>query len=226
LHVHTTCRVTAEPLERCAAAAERGYEYLAITDHAEDLAVNGVSREELEVQRSRLEACGALPEMALLHGTELNIGPNGSVDYDQAFLTGLEWTVAGVHSHFELDREAQTRRIVTPCATRCPAIAHLKRTQDRRRPASTWTSRRAQPAEETGTALEINCHLDRLDASVECCAPPAGGDLPHQHRRARHPGVGQHRLGGAPCPAGWLAPDRVANTWPANASSPGFRRRG
>jgi len=221
LHVHTDLSGDGrEPLEAMlAAAADRGYEYLAITDHAEDLAVNGVSREELEAQRSRLEALrDRFPEMALLHGTELNIGPDGSVDYDRAFLAGLEWTVAGVHSHFELDRETQTRRIVT--AMRNPAvraIAHLSGRKIGRRPGIDLDIEAIlTAAEETGTALEINCHLDRLDAPVEVLRAARGREVlflintdAHDARELANTvwGVRHARRG-------WVEPDRVANTWP------------
>ena len=93
------------------AAALRGYSYLAVTDHGEDLAFNGVSREELIAQRAQLAALRPLhPELTLLQGAELNIGPEGGVDYDAGFRRQLDWCVAGVHSHFELSRDAQTRR--------------------------------------------------------------------------------------------------------------------
>ncbi len=221
LHVHTDLSGDGrEPLEAMlAAAADRGYEYLAITDHAEDLAVNGVSREELEAQRSRVEALRErFPKLTLLHGTELNIGPSGSVDYDPAFLAGLEWTVAGVHSHFELDRETQTRRIVT--AMRNPvvrAIAHLSGRKIGRRPGIDLDVEAVlTAAEETGTALEINCHLDRLDASVEVLRAAQGREVvflidtdAHDTRELANTAWGvRHAL------RGWVVPDRVANTWP------------
>jgi DNA polymerase (family 10) len=221
LHVHTDLSGDGrEPLEAMlSAAAARGYEYLAITDHAEGLAVNGVSREELLAQRDRLEVLrGRFPKMALLHGTELNIGPDGSVDYDPAFLAGFEWTVAGVHSHFELDRETQTRRIVT--AMRNPAvgaIAHLSGRKIGRRPGIDLDVEAVlAAAEETGTALEINCHLDRLDASAEVLRAARGREVTllintdaHDTRELGNTAWGvRHAL------RGWVEPERVANTWP------------
>ena len=221
LHLHTDLSGDGrEPLEAMlTAAAARGYEYLAITDHAEDLAINGVSREGLTAQRCRLEDLrGRFPKTTLLHGTELNIGPDGTVDYDPAFLAGLEWTMAGVHSHFELDREAQTRRLVT--AMRNPAvraIAHLSGRKIGRRPGIDLDVESVlAAAEETGTALEINCHLDRLDASVEVLRAARGREVvflintdAHDARELANTAWGvRHAL------RGWVEPDRVANTWP------------
>src|SRR4029450_11170381 len=97
LHVHTTLsgdgRSTLE--EIVASAAERGYEYLALTDHAENLAMSGVSREALARQRKEIDALrGRFPGMLLLHGSGLNIGRDGSVDYDPEFRRTLEWRAA------------------------------------------------------------------------------------------------------------------------------------
>ena len=104
--MHTTLsgdgRSTLE--EIVASAAARGYEYLALTDHAENLAMSGVSRERFRLQRAQIDGLRAsYPGMALLHGSELNIGKDGSLDYDLDFRRTLEWCVAGVHSHFDLD---------------------------------------------------------------------------------------------------------------------------
>ncbi|MCU0281969.1 MAG: helix-hairpin-helix domain-containing protein, partial [Acidimicrobiia bacterium] len=182
LHVHTDLSGDGrESLEAMvAAAAARGYEYLAVTDHGEDLASNGVSREAMLAQRSRLRALQEqCPGTTLLHGVELNIGPDGSVDYDPEFLAGFDWAVAGVHSHFDLDREAQTRRLVA--AMRNPAvraIAHLSGRRIGIRPGIDLDLGAVlAAAEETGTALEVNCHLDRLDVSGEVLRAVRGREV-------------------------------------------------
>src|SRR4029453_15622184 len=129
LHVHTSLsgdgRSTLE--EILASASERGYEYLALTDHAENLAMSGVSREALARQRKEIDALrGPFPDLTLLHGRWLKIGRDGSVDYDPEFRRTLEWRVAGVHSHFDLGRDEQTRRILAAMEDpTVDAIAHL-----------------------------------------------------------------------------------------------------
>jgi DNA polymerase (family 10) len=221
LHVHTDLSGDGrEPLEAMlTAAAERGYEYLAITDHGEDLAINGVSRRQLREQRERIDALRErFAPMAILHGAELNIGRDGSVDYDPEFLAELDWAVAGVHGQFDLDREAQTRRIVT--AMRNPAvraIAHLSGRRIGLRPGMDLDLEAVlAAAEETGTALEINCHLDRLDVSEEVLRAARGREViwlidtdAHDTRELASTvwGVRHARRG-------WVEPERVGNTWP------------
>jgi DNA polymerase (family 10) len=221
LHVHTDLSGDGrDPLEvMVAAAAARGYEYLAITEHGEDLATNGVSRERLLEQRSRLEGMQEqYPAMALLHGVELNIGADGSVDYDPEFLAGLDWAVAGVHAHFDLDSNRQTRRLIT--AMRNPAVRAIAHLSGRRLGFRAGIEFDLEAvlaaAEETGTALEINCHLDRLDVSTEVLRAARGrqvvllvGTDAHESRE-----LGNVAWGVRHARRGWVEPGRVANSWP------------
>ncbi len=221
LHVHTDLSGDGrEPLEAMvAAAAARGYEYLAITEHGEDLATNGVSRERLLEQRSRLRGLQEqYPGMALLHGVELNIGAEGAVDYDPEFLAGFDWALAGVHAHFDLDAEAQTRRLIT--AMRNPAVRAIAHPSGRRLGFRAGIEFDLEAvfaaAEETGTALEINCHLDRLDISTEVLGAARGRQVvllidtdAHESRE-----LGNMTWGVRHARRGWVAPERVANTWP------------
>ena len=107
--------------------------------------------------------------LRLLHGVELNIGPNGELDYDAEFRSGFDWCLASVHDHFELDRAAQTRRVVT--AMRDPSvrmIGHLSaRMIGGRPPIELDLDAIFAAAEATGTALEMNGALPRLDLSVD-----------------------------------------------------------
>lgn len=221
LHVHTDLSGDGrESLEAMvAAAAARGYEYLAITDHGEDLAINGVSREGMLAQRSRLRALQEqYPGTTLLHGVELNIGPEGAVDYDPEFLAGFDWAVAGVHSHFDLDREAQTHRVVT--AMRNPAVRAIAHLSGRRlgfRPGIDLDLEAVlAAAEETGTALEVNCHLDRLDVSGEVLRALSDREVPLLIDTDAHDAreLGNTTWGVRHARRGWVGPDRVANTWP------------
>ncbi len=171
LHAHTSLSGDGRsPLEDIVrSAAERGYSYLAITDHAEDLAINGVSRDELREQRTQLAALQErYPEMRLLQGVELNIGPDGGLDYDVDFRRELDWCVAAVHSHFDLSEAQQTQRILT--AMEDPTvnvIGHLSGRMIGRRPGIDLdVDAVLKKAVETDTAIEINAALPRLDASV------------------------------------------------------------
>lgn len=171
-HVHTDVsgdgRSSLEDM--VAAARARGYGVMAITEHAEGT-VSGVGRDELLQQRERIAALQSQlgDSMRLLHGIELNIGPAGELDYDDEFRRGFDWCVASVHSHFELDKAAQTRRIVT--AMRDPSvrmIGHLTaRMIGGRPPIDLDLPVVFDTARETGVALEINGALPRLDPAID-----------------------------------------------------------
>ncbi|MGH8926764.1 MAG: DNA polymerase/3'-5' exonuclease PolX [Acidimicrobiia bacterium] len=156
--------------EMVAAAAARGYEYLAITDHGEDLAINGSSREQFRDHRRRIQALqDHYPDMRLLYGCELNIGPDGGLDYDPAFRLEFEWCVASVHSHFDLPGDQQTSRLLKAMAD--PAvnvIGHLTGRYIGRRPGIEIDLEAVlEGMAVSGVALEVNGALDRLDASAE-----------------------------------------------------------
>jgi DNA polymerase (family 10) len=148
------------------AAADHGLEYVAITDHGEDLAMNGLSRMDMRDQYAEIEEQRALrPDMAILMGVELNIGADGSVDYDADFLEMFDIGVASVHSYFDLDTAAQTARLIA--AMENPAVTIIGHPTGRRigtRPGITFDlDAILETAAATGTALEINASLQRLD---------------------------------------------------------------
>jgi len=223
LHVHTDLSGDGrEPLDAMVAgAAARGYEYVAITDHGEDLAINGVTRDRLLAQRIEIDRLqDDHPGMWILQGCELNIGPDGGIDYDPGFLRGLDWGVASVHSAFDLDADVQTSRVIT--AMENPAvnvIGHLTGRLIGRRPGIDLDLEAVfDAAERTGTALEINCHLDRLDVSSDML-------FSARERRvlfvistdAHHTSeLANTRWGAANGRRGWVERDRVVNTWPAD----------
>jgi DNA polymerase (family 10) len=151
------------------AVSTQGLEYVAITDHAEDLTINGLSRAEMldqhaEIKEQRLRR----PEMAILHGVELNIDAEGSVDYDPEFLELFDIGVASVHSYFDLDTTAQTARIIA--AMENPAVTIIGHPTGRKigsRPGIIFDLDAVlDAAVATGTALEINSSLQRLDLSA------------------------------------------------------------
>ena len=221
LHVHTDMSGDADDSleEMLDAASNLGLEYVAITDHAENLAINGVGRPEMLAQRRRIAGVQkGYPEMRILHGVELNIGRDGSLDYDHRFLMDYDWCVASVHSYFDLPREEQTARIVG--ALRHPAvdvIGHLHGRRVGRRPGIELDIGAVLDAAElTGTALEINSHLDRLDPPAEVLLQARGRDVrfvisTDAHRTAE---LRQSKWGIRQAQRGWVERDSVANTWP------------
>jgi DNA polymerase (family 10) len=221
-HVHTSLsgdgRSSLE--EVVAAARARGHRVLAITDHAEGT-LSGVGRDALLEQRARLRAMQADlgSSLRLLHGVELNIGPHGELDYDLEFRAGFDFCLASVHDHFELDRAAQTRRIVT--AMQDPTvrmIGHLSaRMIGGRPPIDLDLDAIFGVAETTGTALEVNGALPRLDMSVEALRRARVRDVTFVLTSDAHHARELERVRFAALNAerAWIEPERVANAWPA-----------
>jgi DNA polymerase (family 10) len=223
LHVHTNLSGDGhETLEDMLdAVVARGMAYVAITDHGEDLLINGASREQMLAQRERIaELADRYPPLRILHGCELNIGRTGELDYDQDFLMGFDWCVASVHSLFDLDRQEQTKRIIT--ALRNPAvnaIGHLTGRQIGSRPGIELdVDAVIEAAVETGTALEVNCHLRRLDVApaVARRADAAGAYLVISTDAHRIVELDQMQWGVLNAQRGWVDKSRVVNTWPAD----------
>ena len=115
LHTHTDLTDGVASLaDMVATARARGYAYYAVTDHAPNLFMQRMTDEKMLAQREQVRRLGDQDgPMALLHGTELNIAPDGSVDWDEEFLAGFDVCVASVHSHFDLPRAEMTRRFIT-----------------------------------------------------------------------------------------------------------------
>jgi DNA polymerase (family X) len=146
LHTHTNLTDGLATLEEMVqAAAARGYAYYAVTDHAPNLFMQRMTDEKMLAQRAELRKLQATyPKMTLLHGSELNIDPEGNVDWDAGFLDGFDVTVASVHSHFTQPRDEMTRRVIRAMENpHVNVIGHLTgRLIGRRQPISMRSSRR------------------------------------------------------------------------------------
>jgi DNA polymerase (family 10) len=221
-HVHTSLsgdgRSSLE--EMVSAALARGYAVLALTDHAEGT-VSGVSREALLEQRQRVRALDRElgDKLQLLHGVELNIGPTGELDYDAELRQSFDWCVASVHSHFELDRAAQTARILRAIAD--PSVRMLGHLTARiiggRPPIELDLDAVFDAARVTGTALEINGALPRLDPASTSLRAGAARDVTFlltsdAHHTAE---LGLIDFAARHAHRARLSPDRIANSWPA-----------
>ena len=171
LHTHTNLTDGMASLEdMLATAAARGYSYYAVTDHAEKLAMTGMTREKALAQRVKIaQLQKKFPKMTILHGTELNIDQDGQVDYDEDFLAGFDITVASVHSYFNLSREDMTKRIIT--AMENPYVNIIGHPTGRKigsRPPYDFDAEAVfAAAARTGTAMEANSYPDRLDLRDE-----------------------------------------------------------
>jgi len=167
LHTHTNLTDGLAPLEEMLdTAAARGYAYYAVTDHAENLSMTGMSRAAVLEQRKKLKTLQQhYPKMTILQGCELNIAKDGTVDYDPEFLAGFDVLVASVHSYFRLSSDEQTRRLITAMENPLVnVIGHPSgRLIGRRPPIDFDFGAVCEAAVRTGTALEVNSFPDRLD---------------------------------------------------------------
>jgi DNA polymerase (family 10) len=219
-HVHTSLSGDGRSAleEVVEAARERGYRVLSITEHAEGT-LSGVGRDALLDQRARVRALQERlgDAIVLLHGVELNIGPQGQLDYDAEFRSRFDFCLASVHDHFDMDRAAQTRRVIAAMKDPCVRmIGHLSaRMIGARPPIELDMDAIFAAAEETGCALEINGGLPRLDVSVDVIRRARGrkvkfvltSDAHHASEldRMRYACLNAERAG--------LDPDQVVNTW-------------
>jgi DNA polymerase (family 10) len=174
LHEHTTWSDgTASVREMAEAALERGYAYLAITDHSPLLAIaNGLSRErvlaqldEIEVLRPEFAARG----LAILSGLEVDILKDGTLDMDDEVLAKLDIVVASVHMRYKEDEAAMTQRICAALASpHVDILGHpTGRIMGQREGYTLDIDAVITTAAKYGKALEINASPERMDLCDE-----------------------------------------------------------
>ncbi len=168
LHAHTTLSDGRNSLDEMARAGrDRGYAYMAITDHS---ATHGFGDDvQPDALRRRIEEVRAWNEehgsrrFRLLVGSEINIGLDGSLDYPDDLVAALDWVIASVHTSFNVSEKDMTARVVA--AIEDPGvdcIGHLTgRLINRREPYGIDVEAVAEAAARTGTMIEINGNPDR-----------------------------------------------------------------
>lgn len=172
LHMHTTWSDGAASLERMVrAASDRGYQYIAITDHSPSTGpVGGLDAAALTSQREEIESVQEdFPDVKILAGVEVDILPDGTLDLDDDALSRLDIVVASVHSAFELGEARMTQRIIRALSNPLVHIlAHpMGRKLGRRLGYPVDMSAIIDAAEELDVALEVNGNPRRLDLSAE-----------------------------------------------------------
>lgn len=167
-HLHSDWSDGAHPIEEVAKAARsRGYEYMVLTDHSQTLKVaGGLTPKELLEQRAEIDRLNArLRPFRILQGTEMEILPDGRLDYPDEVLAKLDVVVAAVHSAFKQPKDQMTQRILK--AIRRPRVHILAHPTGRlwgeREPYEVDLEEVARVAAQTGTALEINSYTKRMD---------------------------------------------------------------
>jgi DNA polymerase (family X) len=223
LHSHTTASDGKNSIEEMALAArERGYEYLAITDHSASHGFGDeVSPEQLRRQIELVHAANAqLEGIELLAGSEVNVLPDGSLDYEDELLGELDWVIASVHTSFGMGEQAMTERMIA--AIEHPlvdAIGHpTGRLIGRREPYAIDLDAVFAAAAAAGTMLEINANPDRRDLSEIHArgAARAGVRILIDSDAHRTDTLKNMRWGIATARRAWLTAADVANTkpWP------------
>ncbi len=151
-------------------ASSLGYAWLGITDHAANLKVaRGLEPSKLLEQVAAIRDLNRRKGPHLLAGSELNIGNDGEVDYDDEVLAQLDFTIASIHSGFRQDRDQLTRRIIR--AMENPYVRIIGHPSGRvigqRAPYDVDMDAVLEAAARTHTALELNSFPDRLDLADE-----------------------------------------------------------
>jgi DNA polymerase (family 10) len=172
LHSHTTLSDGKATLEEMAEAAmDLGYAYLALTDHSASHGFgNNVTAERLwkriEEVREFNEALEG-NDFRLLVGSEVNIGTDGSLDYDDDLLAELDWVIASIHTSFRDDAGFMTSRMITAIEhSEVDCIGHpTGRLLTRRDPYPLDIEKVIEAAAASDTAMEINGNPHRRDLS-------------------------------------------------------------
>jgi DNA polymerase (family 10) len=206
LHCHTTHSDGRDSLERMAlAASERGYDYLAVTDHPRGT----LAEQDLEIDALNER----LKPFRLLKGIEVNIRIDGSLSLPDDVLAERDWVIASLHAAF--DRNATERVLTAMDNPQVDMIGHLTaRKINLRGPADVSIERVVEKAVETGTFLEINSQPNRLDLrdSHARMAGEAGVKIAvntdaHQLSALQH-----IEMGVAQARRAWLTMEQVLNT--------------
>jgi DNA polymerase (family 10) len=172
LHMHTVASDGLDTIEAMAEAArERGYEYLGITDHSQSLKIaRGVSIAALRTQIRRIDRLNArLAGLRILKSAEVDILPDGSLDYPDDLLAELDYTICSIHSRFRLPKAGQTERVLR--AMDHPAFTILGHATGRlllkRSGYEIDLPRIIAHAKARRCYFEINADPDRLDLSAD-----------------------------------------------------------
>lgn len=220
LHLHSDWSDGRDPIETMvAAAADYGYQYMALTDHSSGRGIaNGLSNERLSEQIALLRSMQDKHSIKILCGSEVDIRADGTLDYPDELLAQLDVVVASVHSAMGQDSETMTQRIIK--AMHHPAvtiIGHLStRLIGRRGPTEFDLEAVLQAAKATGTALEINAAPERLDLKDIHAyrARELGVPLVVSTDSHHYADLGQRRYGIAVARRAWCEPGNLLNTLP------------
>lgn len=231
LHCHTTASDGKYSIREMAEAAkDRGYAYLGITDHSKSQTVaGGMSEDELAAQIDEIDAQnGELDGIRILKSCEVDILPDGKLDFSDKLLSRLDYTVCSIHGAFNLSREKQTERVLR--AMDNPHFTILGHSTGRlinqRPPYDIDLEAVMDAARERGCYLELNAQPSRLDIDDIHCkmARDLGLKVPISTDAHSTDGLEMMRFGIAQAKRGWLEAKDVLNTLPLEGLLKAFQR--
>ncbi|WP_273126681.1 DNA polymerase/3'-5' exonuclease PolX [Bacillus weihaiensis] len=220
LHMHSTWSDGAFTVrEMVEACRKKGYKYIAITDHSQYLKVaNGLNPERLRAQRKEIDELNKeYEDITILAGVEMDILPDGTLDYDEELLQEMDLVIASIHSSFSQPKDVIMERLTTALKSlHVDMIAHpTGRIIGKRKGYDVDVDMLIQLAKETDTALELNANPNRLDLNAEAIrkAQAAGVKLvintdAHNTEMLEHMPIGV-----STAIKGWIERKNVINTW-------------
>lgn len=223
LHVHSTWSDGAHSIEEMIRAARnKGYSYIAITDHSKFLQVaNGLNEERLLQQQEEIDRLNEKYEdIHIFSGIEMDILPEGELDFSDEVLQQLDWVIAAIHSGFNQTEEEIMNRLQIACENKyVNAIAHpTGRIIGQRHGYAVDVDRFIHLAKETNTALELNASPMRFDLSPQWLQAAQEASVPIVINTDAHQisSLNYMKYGIKIARKGWLQQESVVNTWSAD----------
>ncbi|MGP1909155.1 DNA polymerase/3'-5' exonuclease PolX [Metabacillus sp. JX24] len=220
LHMHSTWSDGAFTISEMAEACRlRGYQYMAITDHSQYLKVaNGLTPERLKAQREEIDKLNEqYDDFKILAGVEMDILPDGTLDYSDDVLEGMDFVIASIHSSFSQPQDVIMKRLRTALDHhRVHMIAHpTGRLIGKRSGYEPDVEMLIQLAKETDTVLELNANPNRLDLSAEHIrkAHEAGVKVAINTDAHNLDMLEDMKTGVSTAIKGWVKAENVINTW-------------
>lgn len=219
-HVHTEWSDGSNTIQQVVdSAAERGYEFVTITDHSQSMKIaGGLSPEDLrkqiaEVRKADSAAGGRLRVLA---GTEVDIKSDGSLDFPKTLLNDLDVVVASVHSRFKMEKDEMTKRVVAAVESgTMDILGHpTGRLIGERTGYQLDLQKVFEAARSSGVSMEINSFPNRLDlGDINCRTAKEAGVRMAIGTDSHHVDqMGFIRLGVITARRGWLEAKDVLNT--------------
>ncbi|KHE71739.1 DNA polymerase/3'-5' exonuclease PolX [Halobacillus sp. BBL2006] len=220
LHMHSTWSDGAQSIKEMAERAkDKGYEFIAITDHSKYLRVaNGLNEERLRMQREEINKINqSMKDFHIFAGIEMDILPDGSLDFEDDFLKEMDFVIASIHSSFSQSEEKIMQRLKNALENpHVDMIAHpTGRLIGRRDGYAVNLEQLIEGAKETGTILELNANPNRLDLNWEWLmrAQEEGVNIAINTDAHSYPMLDHMRIGVGTARKGWLRKETVINTW-------------